>query len=149
MIVIDDLLPAKDRLAASRAALMHEMGIAYPTARETSPATAGPHIPARSLQAGPESPRQATAPWVAVGKRLARNWWAEHPANAALTLARPSLRKYARAHPGKTLAYGAALGAAIYIVRPWRLLSLSTVAALVFQRWSVAGMVTQLADRRT
>ena len=82
-----------------------------------------------------------------MGKSALKNWWAKHPANAALTLAKPALTRYAQVHPGKVVACGAAVGTLLYVVRPWRLLSVTTIAALVFKRSTIAGLVTRLADR--
>lgn len=57
----------------------------------------------------------------------ARMWWHRHPASAALELASPLLNDYAKAHPFKLLGISVATGAAIVAVKPWRMLSASTL----------------------
>ncbi|CAN5259695.1 hypothetical protein BH10PSE16_BH10PSE16_38210 [soil metagenome] len=67
-------------------------------------------------------------------KYAARMWWYRHPASAAVELAGPLLGDYASVHPFKLLGISAATGAAIVVIRPWRMLSASTllVAAVKF-----------------
>lgn len=57
----------------------------------------------------------------------ARMWWHRHPASAALELASPLLKDYAHAHPFKLLGISVVTGAAIVVVKPWRMLSASTL----------------------
>ncbi|MDB5940391.1 MAG: hypothetical protein JWP77_2755 [Polaromonas sp.] len=57
----------------------------------------------------------------------ARMWWHRHPASAAVELAHPLLNEYARAHPFKLLGISVAAGAAMVVVRPWRMVSASTL----------------------
>jgi len=60
-------------------------------------------------------------------RHVARMWWHRHPASAALELASPLLDDYARAHPFKLLGISVATGAAFVLVKPWRLISASTL----------------------
>lgn len=60
-------------------------------------------------------------------KYAARMWWHRHPASAAVELASPLLSEYARAHPLKLLGISVATGAAFVFVRPWRMVSASTL----------------------
>lgn len=139
-----ETIAAKDKLAGSRAALLHEMGFnalhLTAPARSTSDAFTAPV----SLLAF-ESVDQPS-PWISMIKSAVKNWWAKHPVNAALTLAKPALARYAQDHPEKIIAWGAAVGAVLYVVRPWRLLSVTTAAALVVKRSTIAGLVTRLAE---
>ena len=57
----------------------------------------------------------------------ARMWWHRHPASAAVELANPLLSEYARVHPFKLLGISVAAGAALVVVRPWRMVSASTL----------------------
>jgi hypothetical protein len=74
----------------------------------------------------------ATAPggrvWAAV-KRATRTWWRYHPAHMAVDVAvgvtQPVLDKYASEKPWQLVGTAAALGAAVVLVRPWRLVSLT------------------------
>lgn len=60
-------------------------------------------------------------------KYAARMWWHRHPASAAVELASPLLNDYARAHPFKLLGISVAAGATLVVVRPWRMISASTL----------------------
>lgn len=57
----------------------------------------------------------------------ARTWWRRHPASAAVELAAPFLNDYASVHPFKLLGISAATGAALVVVRPWRMMSASAL----------------------
>lgn len=57
----------------------------------------------------------------------ARMWWHRHPASAAVELARPLLNDYARAHPFNLLGISVAAGAALVVIKPWRMISASTL----------------------
>jgi hypothetical protein len=141
---ITETISAKDKLAGSRAALLHEMGFNALPRKELVPSsgdTSSAPVPSLALQA-----IERPSPWVSMGRSAVKNWWAKHPANAALTLAKPALARYAQVHPGKVVACGAAVGVVLYVVRPWRLLSVTTIVALVFKRSTIAGMVTRLAQ---
>jgi hypothetical protein len=62
-------------------------------------------------------------------KRTALTWWQHHPAHMAIDVAagvaKPVLSKYAEEKPIQLLGAAAALGAALVIMRPWRLMSLT------------------------
>lgn len=53
----------------------------------------------------------------------ARMWWHRHPASALASLARPFLSDYARVHPFKLLGVSVVAGAALVVIRPWRMVS--------------------------
>lgn len=58
-------------------------------------------------------------------RQTAGAWWQSHPAHLALEVAEPVFEKYARTHPMKVLALSAATGAALVLIRPWRLVSVT------------------------
>ena len=62
-------------------------------------------------------------------KRSALMWWRHHPAHMALEVAtgvaKPILSRYAEEKPLQLLGTAAALGAAVVLLRPWRLVSIS------------------------
>ena len=69
--------------------------------------------------------------WQVLGYKVLKVWWARHPANTALQLAQPALQSYARKHTAAVIGGGMVLGSALYVLRPWRLLSVGTLAMLV------------------
>ncbi len=65
--------------------------------------------------------------WLGGMTRAARTWWRHHPAQLALEVATPTLRSYMRRKPFQVLGISLAVGAALVVTRPWRLVSLTTV----------------------
>lgn len=57
----------------------------------------------------------------------ARMWWHRHPASAAVELANPLLKDYARANPFKLIGFSVVAGAGFVMVKPWRMISASTL----------------------
>lgn len=56
-----------------------------------------------------------------------RMWWHRHPASAVVELARPVLSDYAAVHPFRLVGISTAAGAAIVVIRPWRMVSASAL----------------------
>ncbi|WP_399678943.1 hypothetical protein [Xenophilus sp.] len=122
--------------------------------RPPLPPTAPRHRPvgvSSSAQRRPTEAAGAAEPWpplspLAIG--IARRWWRRHPVHAAAQLARPVLGHYARTRPTQLMLGSAALGSALVLLRPWRLLSAGAVLALVRQSSDVADVVNTLLDPR-
>jgi len=156
--VDDSIMTAKQRLALSRRALVRQLaghkaqdGIAPINAR-SSPALSypDPGMPPY-LDVEPEAPSRFSDRfvWTAVARNVVQRWWRRHPANAASQLARPFLERYAREQPVKLLAGAAAVGAVTVIVRPWRLLSITTMIAAILKTSDVADLVTTLMHKNS
>jgi hypothetical protein len=60
-------------------------------------------------------------------KYAARAWWRQHPASMVTELARPLLDDYAKVHPFKLLGISAGVGAALVVIRPWRMVSMGVL----------------------
>lgn len=60
--------------------------------------------------------------------QVLRRWWQDHPAQGVLALAVPALQACANVYPVRTIALATGLGAAMVLLRPWRLLPLSALA---------------------
>ncbi|MBS0427008.1 MAG: hypothetical protein JSR41_06935 [Proteobacteria bacterium] len=131
----------KARLAASRAALMAELSGDAPVAEPQAP------IHGEHRRFGFDG-WSAALPWVPLGRRVAERWWRRHPANAVLQLARPALERRAREQPAQLMLAAAATGAALVIVKPWRLLSATALLALVLKTSDVADVVTTLMHKK-
>ena len=126
-------LTAQQRLAISRHALMSQL-----------------HGNDGSRQHAAERPSFLDGiAWAPVARGMARHWWQRHPLHAVGQLSRPVLDKYAREEPLKLVAVAAALGAAVVLTRPWRLLSASALVATAFKTSELAGVVNTLMQRRT
>ncbi|MEO6319813.1 MAG: hypothetical protein ABIR56_04045 [Polaromonas sp.] len=62
-------------------------------------------------------------------KHAVRVWWHHNPASAAVELAGPLFGDYARTHPFRLIGLSAGIGAAVVVIRPWRMISLGTLLA--------------------
>ena len=125
-------LSAQQRLAISRHALMSQL---------------------QGDDAPPHQARNASSllnglDWAPMARGVARHWWQRHPLHAAGQLAQPVLEKYAREEPLKLVAVAAAVGAAVVLTRPWRLISASAVLATAFKTSELAGVVNALMQRK-
>jgi len=87
--------------------------------------------------------------WASMARSMTERWWRRHPAHAAGQLARPVLEHYARKEPAKLMAAAAATGAAIVLLKPWRLLSFTAVLAAVLKTSDVADVVNTLMQKTT
>ncbi len=129
-------LTPQQRLAISRRALVQHL-----QGREES------HKPGHSGHAGVMAGLMARTPWLGVARNVVRRWWSRHPANAATQLARPVLQHFADREPVKLIAASAAVGALLVLVKPWRLLSITTILGGILKTSNVAGMVTSVLHR--
>ncbi len=132
-----NILSAQQRLAASRQAIVRDMrpeGDADPDAAD--------------LEAGSdlisESGIDASAGSWDLVRQVARSWWHSHPAHLALDVAKPLMQGYAQDQPVKLLGIAAATGAALVVLRPWRLISLTGVVLALVKSTEVSGVVQSL-----
>lgn len=140
-------LTPQQRLAISRRALFNEFDYETEDA-DVHTDNSLEHSEVSTVRTGQRS-RQNTGllagfPMLAVARNIGERWWRRHPANAVVQLGRPVLARYARKQPVKLMAYAAGTGALLLILRPWRLLSVTALAAAVFKTSDVADMVTTL-----
>jgi len=87
--------------------------------------------------------------WVSMARSMTERWWRRHPAHAMGQLARPVLEHYARKEPAKLMAISAATGAALVLLKPWRLLSFTAVLAAVLKTSDVADVVNTLMQKNS
>jgi hypothetical protein len=147
-------LTPKERLAISRQALVRELnGDDEPDDRLRGRLSAAQQEPAGMPDvddAGdPGHPFRGHRRWVSMARSMTERWWRRHPAHAMGQLARPVLEHYARKEPAKLMAIAAATGAAIVLLRPWRLLSFTAVLAAVLKTSDVADVVNTLMQKNT
>ncbi len=113
---------AQARLARTRLALLAQMRRHAPPQRESG------------AQADGQGSQDSL--WAVL-----RRWWQDHPASGVLELVAPALQGYARAYPGRTLTLAAGLGAALVLLRPWRLLPLTALALTAARSMPVAELL--------
>src|SRR5215208_862522 len=63
--------------------------------------------------------------WFARIRHAAATWWRHHPAHLGVELATPALSAYAGKKPLQFLGIAAGVGAALVLIRPWRLISVT------------------------
>ncbi|RZL49412.1 MAG: hypothetical protein EOP71_02130 [Variovorax sp.] len=148
-------LTPQQRLAISRRALFNQIDSAADSDAEPAEHTRSTATTAAYAEASQGSPSHPSSkkkkrglldglPWLSVAQSFGARWWRRHPANAMVQLAQPLLQRYARKQPGKLIAIAAGTGAVLMLVKPWRLLSVTALAAAVLKTSDVADMVTTL-----
>ena len=124
-----DVLPPKQRLAVSRAALLAAMG--YSTTEKSKDGDA--HAPfTLSRPEGSQTVRRS----------LIARWWRRSHLSTAAEIGEPFLQDYASKHPAKLIAYSVGLGSLIVLVKPWRLLSFGMVAGLLLRSTDLRGFLS-------
>ena len=82
-----------------------------------------------------------------VSRSIIGRWWRRHPLSSVMQVGQPFLESYAQKHPGKLIAYGAGTGALFWLLKPWKLLSLATVVALVFKSSDISEMIFDVVKK--
>ena len=82
--------------------------------------------------------------WPSVVARAVRTWWKHHPASLVVDVVKPVVGRYAKGHPFKVLGVAAAAGAAIVLIRPWRLLSVGGILLATFKSAAVPSVLVYL-----
>jgi len=135
-------LTVKAKLALSRAELLAAMG--YEEVHGAMGGTASVvELPRLEASSG------ASALAARAGRSVLGRWWHRHPLHGVVQLGQPLLERYARRHPGRLVAYGAGTGALIWVLKPWRLLSVATVVTLLFKSSDLSGMMSGVVTKMT
>lgn len=129
----------QERLASSRKAIVKHMNRNHRDDENVSNYDLD-----ESSQSGPIS-----AGAFGVVKQALRVWWHHHPASSALDLARPLFGKYAKLHPFRVLGVSAGLGAALVLVRPWRMVSLGGVLLATLKSSGLSGVMLSMLSTRS
>lgn len=108
-----DLSP-QERLAVSRKAIVKHMSRHHPEVQNGL---------ANEIAHDSSSPASSGSGGFARLRYAARMWWHRHPASALADLASPVLNGYAKTHPFKLLGISVVTGAALVVIRPWRMVS--------------------------
>ncbi|MGZ5182460.1 MAG: hypothetical protein ACXWC6_02805 [Ramlibacter sp.] len=131
-----------DRLERSRLAILEHLH------RKEQRRHGGPQqATAESLEShegqAPPRPRRRrpTGGWIDSARDALDNWWRYHPAHVAVDIARPALASYARRKPAQYLGIAAAAGAVVFLLRPWKLISVTGVLLAVVKSPQVTGLV--------
>ncbi len=112
---------ALERLAESRQAIVRHMNHETLEAVDT----------VEGLGQGDREEIDASSGTWGLVKQVTTSWWRGHPAHMALDFLKPMVQSYAEDKPVRMLGISAAIGAAIVVIRPWRLMSLTGVLIAV------------------
>ena len=82
--------------------------------------------------------------WPSAFARAVRTWWRHHPVGMAVDVAKPVVGRYAKGHPFTLLGVAAIAGAAIVVMRPWRLLSVGGILLATVKSAAVPSVLMSL-----
>ncbi len=74
------------------------------------------------------------------------SWWHEHPARAVALLLQSAISEYARRKPIQVVAVAAVAGAALVLVRPWRMISATALLLSLLRSSNFTGMATSVIE---
>lgn len=89
-----------------------------------------------------EDPPDPGSGWFGHLQHGVRTWWRYHPAHMMVDLATPMMRGYARRKPLQLLGISLAAGAALTFVRPWRLISVTTILVAILKSSQLSHLFT-------
>ncbi|HYD75893.1 hypothetical protein [Ramlibacter sp.] len=133
-----------DRLERSRLAILEHVH-RKELRRQGRPAAEGSTAAVHAGDAGTEVDAPGARPgggpaWFEAAQDMLDGWWRYHPAHLALDIARPALTAYARRSPLLYLGAAAAAGAAVFYMRPWKLISVTGVLLAIVKSPQVASL---------
>jgi hypothetical protein len=152
---------AKQRLQATRQALMHELvpSTRADTPRRPAPSRSTTGVPGAVSDAvaeGPhgsdtaqddETPAPSGSGWFSVARHSVRAWWEFHPVRVVGVIAEPVLAEYARRRPLKLVSIAAGIGAAVVVTRPWRMVSLGGLAVAALKSSQVSNFALSFLSK--
>ena len=137
----------QERLALSRKALVRHMSHdTRPEVREGQPRVN------TDVRDGSNEPPPVRAPsrsafssgTLGLLRRGLRSWWRHHPAHFAVSVAQPLLGRYARQSPFRMLAISVGVGAALVVIKPWRLVSIGGIALATLKSSEFSGLLMSM-----
>lgn len=84
--------------------------------------------------------------WSALFEAGLASWWHDHPARAGASLLRSATAEYARKKPLQVVTIAAVAGAAVVLLKPWRLVSVSALALSLFRSSNFTGVATSMLE---
>jgi len=132
-----------DRLERSRLAILEHIHRKDQRRHGHRP-DSDPHLTQEKLEARERAGRRPGARgWFDTARDTASGWWQYHPARMVLEIATPALSSYARRKPVQYLGVAALAGAALFFMRPWKLISVTGVLVALIKSPQVAALIMQ------
>ena len=144
---------AKERLQASREALVAQLSRPKKSSRanvalrhDGGPQHDQPVDDATyaSSQEEPVTVRERAVNIWTAAKYGVRAWWEFHPVRAVGAIAEPLVAEYAERKPFRLLGIAAGVGAAVVVVKPWRLVSVGSLAVAALKSSQASSFVLSL-----
>ena len=129
----------QERLMLSRRAIVRHMNREELSSNEEDE---------KSANARSDGEKKSHGNWELL-KHAVQTWWYHHPANVALDLAQPVIKKYAGDHPVQLLAVAAAVGALTVLAKPWRLISLGGLLLSTVKSANVSSILLSMLSSST
>ena len=82
--------------------------------------------------------------WSALVEAGLSSWWREHPLHAGASLVKSVTVEIAQRKPLQLVAVAAVAGAAIVLLRPWRMVSASALALSLWRSSNFSGMTSDV-----
>ena len=99
---------------------------------------------ARQRRSGSETNPVNSIDWMGLVKAGASTWWRDHPLHVGATVLKPVVTDYVKRKPVATLALAAAAGAALVLIRPWRIASVTALGMSLVRSSNLPAMATSL-----
>jgi hypothetical protein len=132
---------ASDKLARSRQAIVEHIARRQ---RRHDPREEPPvgYEAAGDYEGGPDpDPYDGEGGWFGHMRHAVHTWWRYHPAHMAVDLVSPLMHSYARRKPVQLLGISLAAGAALTFARPWKVISLTTLAIALLKSSQLSGLL--------
>lgn len=95
---------------------------------------------------GVASEHAGSPDWLGLVESGMSSWWHEHPARAGALLVGSVAEDYTRRKPFQAVSIAAVAGAAIVVLRPWRMVSATAVALSLFRSSNFTGMAASVLE---
>ena len=82
--------------------------------------------------------------WMGLVKAGVATWWRDHPLHVGAVVLEPVVADYVRRKPVTTLAVAAASGAALVLIRPWRIASVTALGMSLVRSSNLPVMAASL-----
>jgi hypothetical protein len=76
-------------------------------------------------------------------------WWQHHPLQIAVDIGKPFLNSFARDKPVQLLGVAAGVGAAVVLIKPWRLVSMTGLALAAFKSTRISTTLLSMLTHAT
>ena len=84
--------------------------------------------------------------WSALFEAGLSSWWHDHPARAGASLLRSATAEFARKKPMQVVMIAAVAGAAVVLLKPWRMVSVGALGLSLFRSSNFTGVATSMLE---